>query len=167
MNIERFTDQKVLEMMVETKILFPKIDEDWHITEKDHRSSLMAVRRFFIDQKVALGRAESTPGIQSEHIVWRNRYLRILLENRNFPPEQRLAEIYNDESYVHHHYSRDEYSIYDTTDHKYAEVKKQKKERRYCICTAIERDLRENRSKLLPECLWIFCPNGRGLHQGD
>lgn len=97
MNMEQITAKHVLEMIIEAKILLSKIDQDGCITEKDHHSFLMAVRRFLIDQKLACGRAKSTCRVKTEHTTWRKRCLRILLENRDLPLEQHLAEIYADE----------------------------------------------------------------------
>ena len=154
-------------MMFETKISFPRINQDRCIAEKDHHIYRTTARRFLIDQKFARERAKSIHGIKSEHIVWRNRYPRTLVENKYLPPEQCLAKIYTDESHIYHHYSRDEYSIYGPTDHEYAEVKRQKKGRRCCICAAIERYLQENRFKLLPKSGWILFSNGKGSNRDD
>jgi hypothetical protein len=48
--------------------------------------------------------------------VKRDEYLKSLFYNSNLPADERLREVYLDESYIHHHYHHNDDSIWDPND---------------------------------------------------
>ena len=90
----------------------------------------------------------------------------IFFANRALPPEDRLREVYMDESYIHEHYHRNDDSIWDPTDEQDVQQSKDcHKGRRYCFACAIQGSnpqvaLEDNvhEPTLVPGLVWAFCP---------
>jgi hypothetical protein len=84
--------------------------------------------------------------------------------------------VYLDESYIHHHYHRNDDSLWDPNDEQDIQVgKPSAKGRRYCFLAAIQgADPRveealtpKEKAGIVPGTVWMFCPTKKGSHTGD
>ncbi|EGD80879.1 NOTCH2 protein [Salpingoeca rosetta] len=136
--------------------------------ELDRAAALRAVQRF-------LRRAGYLRG--NKHVVQENprhkqllaKYLKEFDANRRLPPDERLREVYLDESYIDRNYNRNRDSLYDPNDgqdmHSHRKIKRG---RRYCfalavqgpdprVCTVSDRNDRALAGPV-PGTSWIFDP---------
>lgn len=111
-----------------------------------------------------------------QQVAKRHHYLREFFDNRAKPPEERLREVYTDQSYIHEHYHRNDDSIWDPNDEQDVTTSKEQfKGRRYCFAHAIwganpaveEPTQAVDKAGLVPGAMWAFCPQKKGDHQGD
>jgi hypothetical protein len=110
-----------------------------------------------------------------ENIAKKHHYLRTFFANRAKTPEERLREVYTDESYIHEHYHCNEDSLFDPNNEQDVIYQKEKhKGRRYCFCAAIrgpnplgEEATEDDKTGLVPGSVWAFCPQKKSNHQGD
>ena len=61
---------------------------------------------------------------RADQVAKRHYFLREFFKNRQLPAEDRLREVYTDESYIHEHYSRHEDSLWDPNDEQDVQVGK-------------------------------------------
>ncbi len=137
MNAEHVTARQVLDHLIDRRIVTWSKTRDGSPKKSDLESAYRSVRRFLNCNGFCRGRRKDGISINYKHVVWRNRYLRVLRENRNKPESERLKEVYLDESYIHKHHSHDANSLYYPSDANYVQPKLKRKGRRYCICAAI------------------------------
>ena len=140
------------------------VDEQDKYTAMQLESVLRCIRRYLSDTGFIRGKIQDSPRVQTDYLIWRNLYLHILMSNCNLPLAKRLREVYTDESYVDHHYSRNEYSVLDPLD---VFSKQPKKGKRYCICAAIQVPGRSDSDGLASRSEWIFCPSKEEGSKGD
>ena len=105
--------------------------------------------------------------LNEHNIALLYQYLRENSKNHALPACQRLREVYTDESYIHHHYSRDNDSIWDPFDTRYELPRAKHKGRRFCICAAMQGPGRASSSGIVPGAVWIFCPQRKDASTGD
>ncbi|KAG7337515.1 hypothetical protein IV203_018961 [Nitzschia inconspicua] len=71
-------------------------------------------------------------------LLQKENYLRVIA-NREAPAEERLREVYLDESYIHEHYHRNDDSLWDPIDDQDIPYSKAPaKGKRYCFAAAIQ-----------------------------
>lgn len=99
-------------------------------------SALRCVQRFLVKKGYRRGKKKGSQNyrLKEDILVKRNQYARRMMEE-NESGQRRI--VYMDESYIHHHYSRHEDSLYDPNDEQDLAVKAQHKGRRYCFIAAI------------------------------
>jgi hypothetical protein len=122
----------------------------------------MVVRVWWVQEGKRVGNLVPLP----ENVAKKHHYLRTFFANRAKAPEdERLREVYTDESYIHEHYHRNEDSLFDPNDEQDVIYQKEKhKGRRYCFCTAIqgpnplgEEATEDDKAGLVPGSVWAFC----------
>jgi transposase len=101
----------------------------------------------------------------------RDVYLSALLENRARPLDQRLREVYLDETYIHHHYRRDQNSIYDPNDEQDLMLESRCTGQRYSFAAAIQgRDYSArfpndlSAARIVPGSFWHFVDDSQKDH---
>eukprot|EP00171_Calliarthron_tuberculosum_P000839 IDg839t1 len=99
-------------------------------------SALRCVQRFLSKKGYRRGKKKGCQNyrLKESILVKRNYYVRRMMEEKE-SGQRRM--VYMDESYIHHHYSRHDDSLYDPNDEQDLEVKAQHKGRRYCFIAAI------------------------------
>lgn len=167
MNHKRVTAAQVMEFLIEDKVLDVEVGQGNIIPPKPYNAAIKATRRFlsrngFLRHK--LGSVKVKPIV----IEQRDAYVRVLMQNRTLPENARRREVYLDESYIHQHYTRHEYSVHDPKDGEDKTTKLPAKGRRYCILAAIQgRGANNAPSGLVPNSVWMFCPQSRKESAGD
>lgn len=164
---ERVTATQVTNFLIDSGYIVREWSENTVINRKNWLSALRSVQRYLRQKGFARGRKARSVSMGYKYVAWRNRYVRTIMKNRALPEKNRMLEVYLDESYIHHHYSRSEYSLFDPTDAIYEEPRKPHKGRRYCFCSAIEHNSSAKKTRIIPESTWIFCPQQRSAHHGD
>eukprot|EP00977_Amphora_coffeiformis_P004960 scaffold1057_cov154-Amphora_coffeaeformis.AAC.5 len=170
---KRVTAVQVTHYLIEKHIL--QVPEDaGEYQKKDFRTALRCVQRFLVRMGYLRGKKK---GIRpkTDVIEKRDVFLKKYIGNSLLPPEQRLREVYTDESYVHHHYKwKEGDSIYDPSDELgIPEGKEKHKGDRYCFITAIQgaaplqRGLISDKAGMVPNSEWYFCPTRKSDHKGD
>jgi hypothetical protein len=72
-------------------------------------------------------------------IAKRHEYVQALFTNEALPKGERLRNVYMDESYIHEHYNKNDWSVWDPKDVLDIQHGKSKdKGRRYCFAAAIQ-----------------------------
>lgn len=122
---QRVTARQVLDFLIEKGILTVLEDEPGIMNNLSFQSALRCVQRYLNRRGFARGRKKGAISIRLQHIAWRNRHIRLLYKYRSMPFEERLQEVYLDESYIHQHYAQVDDSLYDPTDSEYREPKKE------------------------------------------
>ena len=140
------------------------VDEQGKYASMQYESVLRCIRRYLSDTGFISGKIQDSPPVKTDYLIWRNLYLHILISNCKLALAKRLREVYTDESYVDHHYSRNEYSVLDPL---HAFSKQPNKGKRYCICAAIKGPGRSDSDGLAPGSEWIFCPSKEEGSNGD
>lgn len=78
---------------------------------QDYHDAVRSVCHSLNKNIFKIGERSGSYQMKCEHIAMRNEYLRVLIENRNLPPNLGRREVYTDESYVHHHHHRNDMYI--------------------------------------------------------
>lgn len=99
---------------------------------------LRALQRYLVYKTFARGRKRR----KCSHV-------KDIIKNCEATRESRIKEIYPDENYVHRHYSRSEFLLFDPFDDLYEEPRRPHKGRRYWICAAIEHDSVQGKTDIL------------------
>jgi transposase len=164
------TARQVLETLVRNKLLHIARDEDGAYEKTALHGATRTVQRWLV--RHGYRRGKRTDNIRPKvHVVARQQtYLQEYFANRARPKEQRLREVYMGESYIHHHYHRNEDSLFDPNDEQDIQLGKMPaKGRRYCFAAAIQGpDPRvdplhpdtpaESKAGIVPNTYWRFCP---------
>jgi transposase len=184
-NPERVNSTQVTEYLVEVGILSVKTCAEGslkgfastlHFDKNDYEAAGRATRAFLTRNGFRRGKRTDRVSVNPEHIAWRNRYVRKLLQNRAKDASERLREVYLDESYIHQHYNRLEDSLWDPNDEQDLSYRAPAKGRRYCFAAAIqgpsarataESSLQKDKAGLVRGSFWAFCPQRADEHTGD
>lgn len=164
---ERVTARQMLDLFVEKGLVNVPTMADGIYTASGLSSALRAVQRYLVRAHFLRGNRRGKVALKPKNIAWLHRYLRAIAKNASSDDSERLRLVFLEESYIHHHYCRREYSIYDPYDLRYDEPKKNHKGRRYCIAAAIQGPGRYERAGLVRNTPWIFCPTSKGASSGD
>lgn len=175
---QRVTARQLVDFLVEKGQLKINRDETGLFDKKSLETAYRAVRRFV--EALGYQRGKRTGNIIQKRSVVEHKakYLREFFANRAVPAEDRMREVYMDESYIHEHYHRNDDSIWDPNDDQDVQMSKAPaKGRRYCFAAAIQGpDPRvvehdglplERKAGLVPGTVWAFCPQKKGAHTGD
>lgn len=154
---QRVTARQIMDFLVEKGVLQQNSENDL-LSPTTIQSLIRAVQRYLIRSGFCRGKKARKFTVKYEHVAWRNRYIRLLLKNRSLPLNERLREVYLDESYVHHHYCRSDNSVYDPLDPEYEEPKSSHKGRRYCFLAAMGGAGKTTGPSMIPGSVWSFCP---------
>jgi hypothetical protein len=140
MNHQQVTGRQVLDFLVGQKHLFVPVDGDGRYQKGPFKAAYRNVQRRLkefggYERGKQVGNLVPSP----ENVAKKHHYLRNFFANRAKAPEERLREVYTDESYIHEHYHRNEDSIFDPEDDQDVIYQKEKhKGRRYCFCAVIQ-----------------------------
>ena len=158
-------------MLVQKKRLFIQRSADGSYEKADLAAAIRAVQRMLVRLGYRRGKRTDNVKPKTHVVIALQTYLQEYFANRALPSDQRLREVYLDESYIHHHYRRDDDSLYDPNDEQDIQVgKSPAKGRRYCFAAAIQGpDPRvvnpndpntplESKAGLVPGSFWRFCP---------
>jgi len=108
-------------------------------SSKEFKAALRLVQRTV--HRLGYIRARKNPNAvpaMPQHIIeHRNRYLRLMHENREAPDSTRRRLVYTDESYIHHNYNHLDRSIIDPTYDDSQMKRHPKIGRRYCFVAAL------------------------------
>jgi len=175
---QRITARQLVDFLVEKGKLHVKKDATGLFERKSLETAYRGVRRFV--EALGYERGKRTGNIiQKKSVVeHKAKYLREFFANRALAPEDRMREVYLDESYIHEHYHRNDDSLWDPNDDQDVQLSKAPaKGRRYCFAAAIQGpDPRvveheglppERKAGLVPGTVWAFCPQKKGAHTGD
>ena len=122
-----------------------------------------SVQRYLKRMGFCRGNKTGSVMISEAHFTKLSYYVRRLSHNISLPLEHRKQEVYIDESYIHHHYRRDETSLYHPGDSRRNQSKQPHKGRRYCFVYAIHNGNNSSAPRIVPHSEWHFCPkNSRG-----
>lgn len=107
--------------------------------QKDYKAALRSVQRWLRKHDYRRGRRSGNV-LPKEHVqVARDLYLAEFFANREKPPQERLREVYMDESYIHQHYKKEKDSLWDPNDEQDIQTgKSPAKGRRFCFACAIQ-----------------------------
>lgn len=178
MERKRVTARQVVDFLIEKQYLaIPMDDTGVYMEKKALSAALRATQRWLFDYG-GYKRGPRTGNLvpSEEHTAMKHHYLRVFFENRGKEPEDRLREVYTDESYIHEHYNRNDDSIWDPNDEQDVKYSKDKhKGRRYCFCCAIQGPnprvaqaiLAKDEAGIVSGSVWAFCPQKKKDHQGD
>jgi transposase len=175
---ERVTARQLVDFLVGERFLAIPVDESGRFQSRAFETAYRNVRRFVESLGYERGRRTGNLVQKESVILHRQNFLKAFFENRARPPEDRLREVYMDESYIHHHYHRFDDSLWDPNDEQDLQVSKAPvKGRRYCFAAAIQGPdprvcITQNSSKetlagLVPGSVWDFCPQAPGASKGD
>jgi hypothetical protein len=140
MQKQRVTARQVLDFFVEKKYLVIATNEGRRYQTQAFDSAYRSVQQWLsefggYERGKEVGNLVPLP----ENIAKKHHYLRTFFANRAKAPEERLREVYTDESYIHEHYHCNEDSLFDPNDEQDVIYQKEKhKGRRYCFCAAIQ-----------------------------
>ena len=151
--------------MIADSICFVKIDNNGLYDANDWKAALRSVQRFLRKKGFLRGKRSGTITINPDHLLWRDTYIRKITGNRTAPPNERLLEVYTDESYVHQHHYIEKDDLYHPSS--LPESKSPHKGRRYCFISAIQFDTVTLQGNLVPNSYWRFCPSDAKSYHGD
>ena len=114
-------------------------------------------------------RKGSSLHVKEKLVLARDEYLTIFFQNRRKSPENRLREVYIDESYVHQHHNLFGSSLYEPNDELDDAPRQKHKGRRFCFAAAIQGPSTKDDEpgKLVPNSFWCFCPNASEQKKKD
>ncbi|KAG9399263.1 CAP-Gly domain-containing linker protein 4 [Aphanomyces cochlioides] len=110
--------------------------------EKDASADLRATQAYLLKHGFKRGAQSGSYGLSKDIIVKRDRYVHFIAKSIIDVPKRTI--VYLDESFIHHHYSRHNDSIYHPNDDKSLARKPKHKGRRLCFIAGIVEDGPEN-----------------------
>ena len=113
---ERTTARQVLDFLIEKNYLVIPTEMDRLPCKKSYNSAYRNVRRFVATLGYQRGRRTGNMVPSPEQTLKVHNYLKAFQANRNSSDEERLREVYMDESYIHEHYHRNDDSLWDPND---------------------------------------------------
>jgi transposase len=172
---QKVTAKEVTNLLLQKGLIQVEKDELGVYDSRQLASAGRAVRRFLVRHGYRRGRRKATLVPNPEHEHKRDVFLQTLIENRSKPPNERLREVYLDESYIHHHYKwKPTEDLYDPNDPEDVVFGKEKhKGDRYCFLCAIQgpspqqRGLPDDAGGVVPLSWWHFSPSRKEDHRGD
>ena len=195
---KRTTAKQVLEYCIEQG--FVKVNKDSDDAElfdkKSYETAYRSMRRWLERNEYKRGRRTGNLALKEQLTVQRDLYLKAFFTNRELPANERLREVYLDESYIHQHYKKTQDSLWDPNDDQDIQFEKEKhKGNRYCFLCAIQgpnplvfepSDVagtdaeaklldklklstleKKDRGGIVPNSVWSFCPQQKKDHKGD
>lgn len=172
---KKVTAVQVTEHLLEEGVLeVPKDEYDVYMKKEMH-AAVRAVRRFLVKNGYRRGsRKNGHLRMSLDNIAKRDTFLQTLVQNRALPKEERMREVYLDESYIHHHYQwKPSENLYDPADDYEYGTKDRHKGERYCFICAIQgpspnpRGLYDDAGGVVPFSWWDFSPTRKSDHKGD
>ena len=121
---------------------------------KDFQTALISVQRYLLRNGFRRGRKSGSIRLSTNHLVWKDSYLRKMTNNRSKPIGERLIEMHTDESYVHYHHRVDTYSLYHPDN--LPDIKSPHKGRRFCFAAAIRYDPNLGQGSMEPNAYCCF-----------
>ena len=195
---KRTTAKQVLEYCIQQGFVQVKRDnDDADAYDKTaYETAYRSMRRWLERNEYKRGRRTGNLAMKEQLMVQRDIYLKSFFKNRELPANERLREVYLDESYIHQHYKKNEDSLWDPNDDQDIQYEKEKhKGNRYCFLCAIQgpnplvfepsdvtgtdseakllnklklSTLEKNdRGRVEPDLVWVFCPQHKKQHKGD
>jgi transposase len=175
--IKRVTGRQVLDFLVEKGVVALERDHLGAYEKKAFEAAYRTTRRWLQANDYKRGRRKGNLVLRADIAVKRDVYLQAFFTNRALPKDERLREVYLDESYIHEHYHRFDDSLWDPSDDQDVQVGKMKhKGRRYCFLAAIQgpdprveqpSPIRKEQAGLVPRSLWRFSPQVKKDSTGD
>lgn len=195
---KRTTAKQVLEHCIEQGYIHvPKDKDDEEVYDKKaFDSAYRSMRRWLERNEYRRGRRTGNIVMKEQIALQRDVYLKAFFANRSSPAEERLREVYLDESYIHQHYKKNNDSLWDPNDDQDVQFgKEQHKGNRYCFLCAIQgpnprvfeptdTTCQDEEAKLLDKLtlsslpkhdrggivtnsVWTFSPQQKKMHKGD
>ena len=124
------------------------------------------MQRWLLKNRFKRGAKSENIGLKPYVIAWRNSYLWQNLDNRAKSENEKLQEVYLDESYIHQHCFRHEDSIYDSNNEQDNQMRNPNKGRQICFIPARSYKCGENNSCMVLISVWHFIP-GEKQYKGD
>lgn len=91
--------------------------------------------------------------------------MQVIHDNRFKPSNERLQEVYTDESYIHHHHQLTKDNLSHPEDG--SEARAPHKGRRYSFVAAVRENRKRGTAGLVPNSVWKFFPTSGKDHQCD
>jgi len=173
---ERVTATQVLQHLIESGKIEVPVGPDGLHPKKPYDSALRAVRRFLSSFGYRRGQRTGNIVQKQSVILARDTYLVAFTSNRELPQEDRLREVFLDESYIHQHYKSSDDSVCDPNDNQDIQIGKSiNTGSGYCFMAAIQGpDPRvavptnnNQKAGLVPGTVWAFCPQRKRDRHGD
>ena len=163
---QRTTARQVVDYLVEERILVVRREDNGAYERRSLNAGLRSVQRWLTVMNYRRGKRTGNIIPDVRLVLQHHEYLTSFFANRALPPEDRLREVYMDESYIHEHYHRNDDSIWDPSDEQDVQRSKDRhKGRRYCFACAMQGSnpwvaLEDNvhGPTLIPGSVWAFCP---------
>ena len=175
-NKKRVTARQLVDFFVANGVLYIPHDGNGIYTKTGFQTAYRATRRWLFRLGYKGGRRQNQIGYKPHVLIKRNSYLRQFFLNRAKPKQERLREVYLDESYIHQHYHRLDDSLWDPNDDQDVQVGKMPHGgSRYCFLAAIQGpnprvDISidsKDKAGLVSNSLWAFCPQRKADQKGD
>jgi len=133
------TGKQVLEFCINKGyIVIPKDDIGVYL-KKEYATAYRTMRRWLERNNYKRGKRSGNIKMKEHVAIKRDLYLSAFFANQALPAQERLREVYLDESYIHQHYKKDADSIWDPNDDQDLQVGKlPNKGNRYCFLCAIQ-----------------------------
>ena len=112
----RTTARQVLDFLVDEKILVVTRDDGGKYHRKALTAGLRSVHHWLVSMEYRCGKRTGNIIPDVRLVLRRHQYLTAFFANRALPEEERLREVYMDESYIHEHYHCNDNSIWDLSD---------------------------------------------------
>lgn len=177
---QRVTARQVLDFLIANEVLMVPVAANGTYQARAFATAYRATRRFVESLGYERGRRTGNLVPKKSVLLKKAHYLQLFVANRKKPVEERLREVYLDESYIHQHYHRNDDSLWDPNDDQDVQVSKAPgKGRRYCFLAAIQGPNprapvlpgepldRMDMAGLVPGSVWAFSPQLKKQHQGD
>ena len=137
-NREKVTSQDVLQMLIDNNLCTVTTDVSGLNDKNDFRAALRSVQRYLSKNSFQRGRRTGSIWINLDYLAWKDMYIIRIMNDRTKPEEEKLNEVYTDESYIHHHHQLLTYNLYHSDDQ--PDTKSHRKGKRFCFVSAIQFD---------------------------
>lgn len=164
---ECVTSKEVLEFLISKQYLNVTQDSNGCLDKTALSTARRSVQRWLLKNGFSRGKKSKNLLLSNKITAWRNKYLRIIMENRGKIPTDQLQEVYLDESYIHQHYSKSNNSLYDPNDNEDIQSRQPHKGRRICFLAAIKNSIGDEKAGFVANSAWWFIPKGKNAHGGD
>jgi len=123
-NRSRVTGRQVLDFFIQKGFISIPQDETGKYLKTPFDSAYRATLRWLSEFGGYKRGKRNNIVPRADQVAKRHYFLREFFKNRQLPAEDRLREVYTDESYIHEHYSRHEDSLWDPNDEQDVQVGK-------------------------------------------
>ncbi len=136
---KRVTAGQVLDFLFREKILHIEITEQGQYTKKSFVVAYRNVQRWLMRNNYQRGFRWGSIVPNPKIAIMRDQYLTAFFANRELPANEKLREVYLDESNIHHHHNKFDESVWDPDDDEDRQQgKMQHKGERFCFIAAIQ-----------------------------